>query len=302
MSWLLRWSLVGLAIAMLGLGRAHADVITSPEGTCIENHCYCDGIGRPYTVGPCSSTCEEICGTSSSSTSSSSGGKGGGLLLIGLLIAVAAFPPMFAVAPAATLELWFDRKGKNIFGSKAAARERWRRFVDDRKSTENLGKRVEEANTFFEKDPDMRDAMSSNIPTKRALPAVTGRFWWTNTPRLVPSRDFSCKQAGLLYPFHMTASDPIAGFPNSEAMLIACSGTFQPGVDSLPADAAGQCSANTNRCMHVRPDGRQACCPRGNSVYNAEDLKCYRDSDFRAAGNESARRFLGGEYCPASSP
>jgi hypothetical protein len=48
---------VGLVVLVAGTARADDD----PPNVCIELHCYCDGPDEPDTVGPCETTCDELC-------------------------------------------------------------------------------------------------------------------------------------------------------------------------------------------------------------------------------------------------
>lgn len=118
-------------------------------------------------------------------------------------------------------------------------------------------------------------------------------------PRLVPNLDIACRAAGLEFPFRMLPGEQIGIFADRGAMMAACGTRIERPVDSTQTDANGNClNASHLRCM--RPG---VCCPPGHRVYNAIDGKCYRDMDFRhSPHSDEAQRYLGGEYCPASSP
>jgi hypothetical protein len=286
---------IALSLLVIHSADVRAD-IDEPSSSCVRNN-------RTFTCPD--GTTIDVCDDCSGGTSGSYGGNGdagkGMIKAIGMLIVVAVFVPGFVLSPAVAVELFFG-KGKNIFGDKTKAREQFKAFREDQASTERAGKQVIEARLEIDKSEIMRDAIASTtLTTKRRIPVPGGLAWLTNMPRLVPSRDIACKQAGMLFKYHLNPNDPIAGFANVAVMLNDCAGRFETGVPAVDAAPDGTCPGATLRCMRILPSGLAACCPQGRSVLNAIDNRCYRDMDYRGATGDAAQRFLGGEHCPASA-
>lgn len=268
----------------------------------------CEGISCSCTRGASTFTCPDgntIDSCDDCSSSSSGGGNAGAgmIKLVGGLIGVAIFVPGFVVSPLFAIEVFWGAFGQHPFGDRkakiAAAKEKWAAFDQTRKDLEARGHAINVAK--LEVETDLKDAVKQQNfpPLNTPPPPPPPQFWWSNMPRLVPNLDIACKAAGLEFPFRMLPGERIGSFADRDAMMTACDSRIEKPVESRGTDANGTClNAGDLRCM--RPG---VCCPQGHSVYNAIDMMCYRDMDFRGSPrDDEAKRYLGGEYCPASSP
>lgn len=289
-----------LSIVTLLTANVRAD-IDEPQGVCIRG-------ARTYTCSD--GTVIDACDDCSSGSSGGNGNAGKGLIkFVGIMVVAgvvtAIFIPSFVLSPAVALEL-FVGKGKNIFGDKKKAAEAHKEYVEARTATEKAGEDfIEAENALYdaERDGPLRDSLiETNTATRHAF-TPPKKMWWTDMPHLEPTLDWRCRQAGLEFPFRMNPDDPIAGFVNVNAMLNQCiaANMIEPGLGTIAPAADGSCPAATRQCMHTRPDGSAACCPQDHTVFNSVDNLCYRTTDYRSARWTDAGRFLGGEYCPASS-
>jgi len=293
-------SLLNLVVAFMLIVSGHNDVRADDCGGI---SCSCVRGARTFTCpnGSVIDVCDDC---SSSSGSSGSGNGGAGLIkLVGGLIGVAIFVPGFVVSPAFAIEVFWGAWGnEHPFGDRraqiAAAKEKWEAFDKTRKDLEARGHAINVAK--LEVETDLKDAVKQQTfpPLSTAAAPLPKQFWWSNMPRLVPNRDIECKAAGLEFPFRMLPGERIGSFADRTAMMTACGSRIERPVTSSRTDANGSClNAGDLRCMHPG-----VCCPQGHGVYNAIDQMCYRDMDYRHSIDPEAQRYLGGEYCPASSP